>query len=52
MYIIKKKFGKKEYYYIVENKIINGRPTMKHVLYLGSVEKILNIFRSLKKNRG
>ena len=49
MYLTKKKFGKREYYYIVKNEIVNGRPTMKHVLYLGSVEKILNIFLSLKK---
>jgi len=51
MYITKKKFGKKDYYYIVENKIINGKPTMKHVLYLGNIEKILNVFLNLKKKK-
>jgi len=51
VYITKKKFGKKDYYYIVENKIINGRPTMKHILYLGTVQKILSVFRHLKKNK-
>ena len=52
MYITKKKFGKKDYYYIVENKVINGKPTMKHILYLGSIEKILNVFREFKKKMG
>ncbi|MBS3106053.1 hypothetical protein J4419_00105 [Candidatus Woesearchaeota archaeon] len=51
MYITKKRFGKKVYYYIVENKIINGRPTMKHVLYLGTVQKILGVFREFLKKK-
>ncbi|HIH31345.1 TPA: hypothetical protein HA235_01430 [Candidatus Woesearchaeota archaeon] len=41
MYITKKRFGKRTYYYIVENKKINGKPVMKHILYLGTAEKIL-----------
>lgn len=52
MYITKKKFGNRVYYYIVENKIQNGMPTMKHVLYLGSVERILEIFRKERKSKG
>ncbi len=44
MYITKKKFGKNVYYYVVENKLIDGKPNMKHVLYLGTVEKILKMF--------
>ena len=51
MYITKKRFGKKNYYYIVMNKIINRRPTMKHVLYLGTVEKIFKVFLNLKKRK-
>jgi hypothetical protein len=44
MYILKKKFGNRSYYYIVENKKINGKPVMKHILYLGTAEKILEKF--------
>ena len=51
MYITKKKFRERTYYYIVENKIIDSRPTMKHVMYLGNVEKILNVFRNFKKKK-
>lgn len=51
MYLAKKKFRRKTYYYVVENKIINKRPTMKHIMYLGSAEKILEIFRKLKRKK-
>ena len=51
MYLAKKKFRKKTYYYVVENKIIDGRPTMKHIMYLGSVEKILEVFKNFKKKK-
>lgn len=48
MYITKKTFGKRTYYYIVENKIINGKPTMKHIKYLGTVNKILEMAEHYK----
>lgn len=51
MYITQKKFGKRTYYYLVENKIINGRPTMKHVKYLGTAEKILEMAKSYKQKQ-
>lgn len=51
MYLAKKKFKKKTYYYVVQNKIINKRPTMKHIMYLGSAEKILEIFKKFKRNK-
>lgn len=51
MYITKKAFGKKTYYYLVENKIINGRPTMQHVKYLGTAEKILKMAENYKPKK-
>ena len=51
MYITKKKFKNNTYYYIVENKIINNRPTMKHIKYLGTAEKILEMAESYRKNK-
>lgn len=55
MYLMKKKFSKKPnaetYYYVVENKIINGRPTPIHVRYLGSIRKILEVFEFWEKQK-
>lgn len=51
MYITKKKFGKKIYYYVVENKLVNGKPKMQHILYLGTVEKILQTFKKIKQKK-
>lgn len=51
MYITKKRFGKRTYYYVVENKIVNGRPTMKHIKYLGTADKILKMVESYKQKR-
>jgi hypothetical protein len=51
---MKKRFSKKPnaetYYYIVENKIEKGRPTPKHIRYLGSIKKILAIYEFYEKN--
>lgn len=51
---MKKKFSKKTkaetYYYIVENKVKNGRPTPVHIRYLGSVNKILKVYEFYDKN--
>ena len=51
MYITKKTFGKRTYYYIVENKIVDGRPTMKHVRYLGTAEKVLEMAENYKQKK-
>lgn len=51
MYITKKTFGKRVYYYIVENKIVNGKPTMKHIKYLGTAEKILKMAENYKQKK-
>jgi hypothetical protein len=44
VYIKKRNLEKKVYYYVVENKLVDGKPTMKHILYLGTIEKILKVF--------
>lgn len=55
MYLMKKKFSQKPnaetYYYVVENKIIKGRPTPVHVRYLGSIKKIIEVFEFWEKQR-
>lgn len=43
--LVKKKVGRKYYYYIVESKRINGKPRIVHQVYLGSVENILKKFQ-------
>lgn len=52
---MKKKFSKKPnaeiYYYVVENKLEKGRPTPKHIKYLGSIKKILKVYESYEKNK-
>lgn len=44
--LIKKRVGKRFYYYIVESKRVKGRPRIVSQVYLGSVE---NILRRLKE---
>lgn len=43
--LIKKKIGKKFYYYIVEAKRVGGRPRIVSQVYLGSVGNILKRFQ-------
>lgn len=55
MYLMKKKFSKKPkaetYYYVVENKVKNGRPTPVHIKYLGSIKKMLQVYDFFDKNK-
>ena len=55
MYLMKKKFSKKPnaetYYYVVENKIKNGRPTPVHIKYLGSIKKILHVYEFYNRHK-
>lgn len=55
MYLMKKKFSKKPkaetYYYVVESKLKNGRPTPLHIRYLGSIKKILQVYDFFDKNK-
>lgn len=48
MYLVKKKFSKKPnaetYYYVVQNKLKKGTPTPVHIMYLGSIKKILKVY--------
>ncbi len=48
MFIRKKKVRGKNYYYIVENKLVDGKVKQKVLMYLGNVEKILKKFRKSK----
>lgn len=43
--LIKKKIGKRFYYYIVESKRVDGKPRIVSQVYLGSVENILKRFQ-------
>lgn len=43
--LIKKKIGKRFYYYIVESKRVSGQPRIVSQVYLGSVENILKKFQ-------
>lgn len=48
MFIRKKKVKGKIYYYIVENKLIDGKTKQTVLMYLGNTENILNQFKKLK----
>jgi hypothetical protein len=52
---MKKKFSKKPnaetYYYVVENRIKDGQPTPVHILYIGSIKKILQVYEFYKKHK-
>jgi hypothetical protein len=48
-HIHKKTKKGKTYYYIREIKQVNGRPKVVNQVYLGTVEKILSLFRQSKK---
>ena len=48
---IRKKQGMKIYYSIVKSVSGKKRPKLKHIKYLGTVEKILKVFEFYKKNK-
>lgn len=48
MFIRKKKVRGKLYYYIVENKLVDGKVKQTVLMYLGNTENILNKFKKLK----
>ncbi|GFP18934.1 hypothetical protein HKBW3S03_00439 [Candidatus Hakubella thermalkaliphila] len=50
--LVKKKVGRKYYYYIVESKRIDGKPRIVHQVYLGSVENILKRFEERAQRSG
>jgi len=50
-YIRNKKIKGKIYYYIVEGKLDkNGKVKQKVLLYLGNIDKIIQIYKSHKSN--
>ena len=48
MFIRKKKVRGKIYYYIVENKLVDGKVKQTVLMYLGNINNILNQFKKLK----
>ncbi len=48
MFIRKKKVRGKLYYYIVENKLVDGKVKQAVLMYLGNTENILEKFKKLK----
>jgi len=48
---IKKKSGIKTYYSIVESFSGKSYPILKNIKYLGTVEKILEVFDFYEKNK-
>ena len=48
MFIRKKKVRGELYYYIVENKLIDGKVKQTVLMYLGNTENILKKFKELK----
>jgi len=51
MFIRHKKISGYRYYYVVETVVENGKMKQRVVKYLGSVEKILSVFREYEKNK-
>ena len=52
MYLRVKKFGKnkqRRYYYIVKSIKVKGNPKQKVVKYLGTIQNIVDITKSLSK---
>jgi len=47
--LIKKKKGKRFYYYMVESKRVNGKPRIVNQTYLGPVERVVRILREYPK---
>jgi len=48
---IRKKSGIKTYYSLVESETGTKYPTLKNIKYLGTAEKILNVFNFYEKNK-
>jgi len=48
---VKKKSGIKTYYSIVESLSGNKHPILKNIKYLGTVERILEVFELYDKNK-
>jgi hypothetical protein len=48
---IRKKSGIKTYYSLVESEAGTKYPTLKNIKYLGTAEKILNVFNFYEKNK-
>lgn len=48
---IKKKCGIRTYYSIAESKMGKKHPILKNILYLGTAEKILEVFSAYNKNK-
>jgi len=48
---VKKKSGIKTYYSIVESLSGKKYPVLKNIKYLGTVERILEIFKFYEKNK-
>jgi hypothetical protein len=48
MFIRKKKVRGKLYYYIVENKLVDGKVKQTVLMYLGNTENVLEKFKKLK----
>ena len=48
---VRKKSGIKTYYCIVESKSGEKYPILKNVKYLGTVEKILEVFEFFEMNK-
>ena len=51
MFIRKKKVRGKNYYYIVENKLVDGKVKQKVLMYLGNTETVLKVFKDTKKSK-
>ncbi len=51
MFIRKKKVRGRNYYYIVENKLVNGKVKQTVLMYLGNVKNIITIFKRYKEDK-
>ena len=48
---VRKKSGTKTYYSIVKSVSGKKHPKLKHIKYIGTVERILNVFDFYDKNK-
>lgn len=49
---VRKKSGIKTYYSIVESISGKKHPKLKHIKYLGTIERILKVFKFYEKYKG
>lgn len=47
VFIRKKKLGNKEYYYLVENKNVDGKVKQKVLAYIGDKEKLEKLYGNI-----